>query len=153
MINKAVIREYKVINVLLICQKLKKNVALWTFNMGVNGKILKCAISWKRLIVERNEKKWNSGSYVMSDYLSSVWGHLVHFAKCAMLKIFKRLLLPQFLFSFNQNCYKYVGHDGIDAITFLAICQNLNILWHFKIFVNTGLYGAGNFKTLLLLQF
>ena len=32
----------------------------------------------------------------------------------------------------------------------LAICQKLKILWQFEIFVNTGQYGAGNFKTLLL---
>ncbi len=35
----------------------------------------------------------------------------------------------------------------------LAICQKLKNLWHFQIFVNTGPYGAGNFKMLLLLQF
>ena len=33
---------------------------------------------------------------------------------------------------------------------FLAICQKLKIVWYFEIFVNTGPYGAGNFKTLLL---
>ena len=37
-------------------------------------------------------------------------------------------------------------------MTFLAICQKLKILWHFEIFINTGPYGAGNFK-MLLLQF
>ncbi len=36
---------------------------------------------------------------------------------------------------------------------FLAICQNLKILWYFEIFVNTEPYGTGNFKTLLLVQF
>ncbi len=36
---------------------------------------------------------------------------------------------------------------------FLAICQNLKNLWHFEIFVNTEPYGAGTYKTLLLLQF
>ncbi len=34
-----------------------------------------------------------------------------------------------------------------------AIYQKLKILWHFEIFLNTGPYGAGNFKALLLLQF
>ena len=45
MINKAVIRECKVINALAICEKLK---VLWHFEIltwGVHGKILKCAIS------------------------------------------------------------------------------------------------------------
>ncbi len=51
--NKAVITECKVMDILAICQKLKikKIVAHWNFNMWINGKILKCAISWKRLIV------------------------------------------------------------------------------------------------------
>ena len=39
------------------------------------------------------------------------------------------------------------------AVSFLAIYQKLKILWHFEIFLNAGAYGAGNFKTLLLLQF
>ncbi len=35
----------------------------------------------------------------------------------------------------------------------LAICQNLNILCHFEIFVNKEPCRAGNFKILLLVQF
>ncbi len=35
----------------------------------------------------------------------------------------------------------------------VAIYEKLKILWHFDFFVNTGPYGAGNFKTLLLLPF
>ena len=46
----------------------KSFVALWKFNMGVNGKIIKCAISWKRLTVEQSG--WKFGN--------SVWGHSVH---------------------------------------------------------------------------
>ncbi len=46
MINKVVIRECKVINVLAMCQKLKILWHFnWTFSMGVNGKVLICAIS------------------------------------------------------------------------------------------------------------
>ncbi len=33
------------------------------------------------------------------------------------------------------------------------MCQKLKLLWHFEVFVNTGPYGAENFKTLLVLQF
>ncbi len=44
MVNKAVIRKYNEINGLEIYQKLQKIVALWKFNLGVNGKILKYAI-------------------------------------------------------------------------------------------------------------
>ena len=63
MINKAVIRACKVINVFVICQKWK---ILWhlKFNMEFNGKILKCAISWKRLIVERNGWKFGTRGVV-----------------------------------------------------------------------------------------
>ncbi len=40
-----------------------------------------------------------------------------------------------------------------DHINVLEICQTLKLLWHFDFFVNTGPYGSGNFKMLLLLQF
>ena len=59
LINKAVKGEYKLINVLAICQKLNF-VTLWIFNMGVNGK-LKCRISRKRLIAERNGQNLRLG--------------------------------------------------------------------------------------------
>ena len=74
-----------------ICERLKKMkiVAVWNFNMGVNGNITKCAICWKRLIVERNGRKCGTrGTTVhicrvllMLDSLSLVWGHPMHFAK------------------------------------------------------------------------
>ena len=58
----------------------------------------------------------------MSDSLSSVWGHSVHFICFQMLR-FKRLPLPQFSSSFNQFYAKYGNHVGIQVITFLMICQ------------------------------
>ena len=39
------------------------------------------------------------------------------------------------------------------VIDILAICQKVKFCGTYKMFVNTGLYGAGNFKSLLLLQF
>ncbi len=110
MINKAAIREYKGINVLAICQKLKKNVALWNFNMAVNGQSLKCAISWKRLIVERNGRIFGTRPTIyyicrvlfMVDPLSSVWGHSVQFAKFLMLR-FSKGYCSHSQFSFNLN--------------------------------------------------
>ncbi len=48
---------------------------------------------------------------------------------------------------------KHGNQGGIQVITFFDDLPKLNILCHFEIFVNTGPYGAGNFKTLLLLQF
>ncbi len=70
----------------------KNYVTLWNFNLGVNGKIVKCVRSWKQLIVERN--CWNIGPHgasvctvpFMADPLSSVWGHSVHFAEFSMLR-------------------------------------------------------------------
>ena len=69
--NKAVIRKCKVINDLVICQKL---IVLWHFEMGVNGKILKCAISWKLLIIERNGQTF--GTQGTTVHISRV--HLMH---------------------------------------------------------------------------
>ncbi len=40
--------------------------------------------------------------------------------KISDVNIFKRLLLPQFSFNFNQTLLqlsKYVGHEGIQAVT------------------------------------
>ncbi len=60
------------------------------FNMGVNGKIIKCAISWKRPTVER--KGWKFGTrcpknsicrvLFRSGHFSSLWGHSVHNFRC-----------------------------------------------------------------------
>ena len=104
-------------------------------------------------------KLWDSGrgyysAYIcrvllMPDSLSLVCGHLVHFA---IFPVYNFQNSPNFHpISTKLYCkYMYVGHEGISAMTFLAICQELKILWHFEIFANTGPYGAGNFKTLLL---
>ena len=141
--------------------KFTNFMALWNFNMGVNGKILKCAISWKQLIIEQNGRKFGTqGTTVdlcrvlfMPESLSLVWGHLVHFVKFAMLRFSKGYCCHSFHSISGKLYCKYVGHEGIQAVTVLAICQNLKILWRFEIFVNTEPYGTGNFKTLLLRQF
>ena len=49
--------------------------------------------------------------------------------------------------------YKHVGHKGIQAVTVFGDLPKFKYLCHFEIFVNTEPFGAGNFKTLLLLQF
>ena len=82
----------------------KNFVALWNFNMEVNWKILKCAISWKRLIVEWNGRKFGThGTTVpigrvllVPDSLSLVWGHSVHFAKFPILQFLKLCSSPNF---------------------------------------------------------
>ncbi len=96
MVNKAVIGEYKlikVINVLAMCQKLKN---LWHF--------LKCAISWKWLIVEcKRMKIWDLRYYVLCYVryfsclilLSSVRGDSVHL---------QRMLLKYLL-----DCQRLIG--------------------------------------------
>ena len=38
-------------------------------------------------------------------------------------------------------------------LLFLAICQKLQKLWHFEIFLYTGPHAAENFKVLFLPQF
>ena len=77
--------------------KFKNFMALWNFNTGIDGKILKCAISWKRLIVERNGRKFailgttvHIGTILlMPSSLSLVWGHSVHFAEFPILRFSK----------------------------------------------------------------
>ncbi len=75
----------------------KHFVVLWNFNMGVNGKKLRCEISRKRLIVERNGRKIDTrGNTVhacrvllMPDSLKLVWGHSVQFSKFPILQFSK----------------------------------------------------------------
>ena len=141
--------------------KFKNFMALWNFNKGVNEKILKCAISWKRLIVERKERKFEtrgttvhiSRVLLMPDSLGLVWGHSVQFAKCAMLRFSKGYCSLSFHSISTKLYYKYVCYKGIQAVTAFSDLPKFKHLWHFEIFVNTEPYGAGNYKTLLLLQF
>ncbi len=65
---------------------------------------LKCGISQKRLIVERNERKFGTRDttvhmcrvLLMLNSLSLVWGHSVHFAKFPMLRCSKGYCSPSF---------------------------------------------------------
>ncbi len=79
---------------LTLGQVLKNLRHFCNFNMGVNGKILKCVISWKRLIVERNGWK-----FLWSDYLSTGWSHSVHFAK---LKLKKKKIALYFIIIWSR---------------------------------------------------
>ena len=107
-INQAVIREYKVINILAIWQKLK---ILWYFEILIwesmenskKCKILKTADRRAKLM-----KIWESCSYVLplqgaiSDSLSLVWGHSLHFAKFPML-IFRKVTASTIFIQFQPN--------------------------------------------------
>ncbi len=102
-----------------------------------------CAISWKRLIVERNGKRFcTRGTTVhigrallMPDSLSLVWGHLVHFAKFPMLR-FSKGYCSQFSSSTKFYC-KYVGHERIQAATVATV-----VTYGILIFLLTQSYGG-----------
>ncbi len=68
----------------------------------------------------------------MSDSLSSVWGGTVHFAKCPMLRFSKGQSSPNF-HQFQPNFMESVVIRGMQAITFLAIYQILQIYRTLKI--------------------
>ncbi len=113
------------------------------FNMGLDGKILKCTTSWKRLAIERNEWKFGTCSPLkcvcrvlfVSSHLSSVLGHSVHFAEFLMFRFSKG-----YCCSFHPISTKLYGkHDnqgGIVAITLLVICQILKFYGILKFFLH-----------------
>ncbi len=84
-------------------QSFKTFVALWNFNMEVNGKILKCKMSWKGLIVERK-----LGLAVLG---SAYVGHFSCRILCFKAKLYGK--------------YRKKHHGVIRVIAFLAICQIL----------------------------
>ena len=93
--------------------KFETFVTLWKFNMGVKGKIIKCAISWKRLAVERIRRKFGTHGPMyciyrllfMSNSVSSVSSNSVH---CAHFRCsdFQKAICPQFLSNFNQTVWE-----------------------------------------------
>ncbi len=102
MLNTAVMWEYKAMDILAICQNLKKNVSLWNFNIGVNGK------PKMRLIVERNGRKFGTWgttvhmwrALLMPNSLSLVWGHSVHIAQL--------FLIPRFSKHYSFNSFHQI---------------------------------------------
>ena len=68
----------------------KKIVAHWNFNMWINGKILKCAISWRRMIVEPNG--WKFAIRDPRNYICRVFSCLILWVQfvviqCTFLKM------------------------------------------------------------------
>ncbi len=107
---------------------------LWNFEIwhGSQWEIIKCGISWKRLIVEQNEWKFGTRGprkcicrlLFRSGHLSSVWGHSVHFAKFPMLK-FQKATAPTVFIQFQPNFMEsMVIREEYRLLPFLAICQN-----------------------------
>ena len=101
--------------------------------MGGQWENLKCGISWKRPIVERNGRKF--GTWVptvhvcrvllMPDSLSLAWGHSVHFAKFPILRFSKG-----YLWEFMRTLLT-IGECRL--LLFLTTGQVLQNLWHFEI--------------------
>ena len=83
---------------------------LFNIIVGISGKILKCAISWKRLIIARN--RWKFWARVLGRCIYDtfhVWffefssGSFGALCKISDVKIFKTQLLPQVASNFSQN--------------------------------------------------
>ena len=152
MINEVVMREYKVMVYIGNLPKFINFMALWKFNMGVNGKIAKCATSWKQMNVEQNGWKFGTpGTTVhickvllMPDSFSLVWDHLVHFEKFPILQFLK--ICSASNFHLSKLYTRYHNHTGCHSFGDLPKIEKK--LWHFEIFLNTGLYAAEMFKVL-----
>ncbi len=124
-------------------------VSLWNCNMGVNGICsLKCEISRKWLVVERNGRKFGTWDptvdicrvLLMPHSLSLVWGHSVHFAKFPILWFSK----PSTVFiRFQPNFILSIIIRGYYFFLRSAKIKNFMALWNLC-------YQAGSFKTLLL---
>ena len=126
--------------------------------MGVNGKIVKCSISWKRLIVEQNRWKFGTrGSTVhicrvllMPDSLHLVWGHSVHFARFPMLRFSKCYSSPSFHSTSTKFYCKYVGHKGFQSVTFfgnLPKFKNFMVHWNISQHRTMGLEISKRFSS------
>ncbi len=105
----------------------------------------------------KRTKIWYRGTTVhacrvllMPNSLSLLWDHLVHFAKIPMLRFSKGYCSGSF-HSISTKLYsKYVGHEGIQAVTVFRDLPKFKTFMSLRSFVNTESYAAQNFKTLLL---
>ena len=121
--------------------KNKIFVALWTFSMGVNGKILKCAISWKTAHRRvKRTKMWDLRWYILCyvEYFSclilwvqfEVIGCTLQNSRCYD---FQKATAPTIFIQFQPNFI--IGMLVVreyKLLLFLAICRNLKILWYFE---------------------
>ena len=74
----------------------------------------------------------------MSDSWSSVWGHLVYFAKFQMLG-FAKVYCSQIFHPVSTKLYcKYFVHEGIKAIDLSGDLPLFKKKNYTEIFVNTG---------------
>ncbi len=111
----------------------KHFVALWNFSMEVNGKILKCAICWKR--DDRRAKRWKFETHGPMSYLYrvlfcvrsliSVWDLLVHFAKFPMFRFAKGYCSHIFIYAISTKLYGKHGYQGKIQLLRLANCKTI----------------------------
>ncbi len=133
MVHKEVIGEYKRIHFLVISRKIKK---MWHFEI----------LTWKSMgnykrwfivkMAERGETDETLGLVViytvlcrvlfMSDSLSSVSGHSVHFAKCLMSTFSKGCC--SLSFNFNQTLEKVCNLGKYRSFIFREFLQNLKYI-------------------------
>ncbi len=119
---------------------IKHFVALWHFSMRVNGKILKCAILWNRLIGEGNG--WKFGTRCPRHCIGRIlfmilWVQFgVHFAKFPILRFSKGQSYHNF-HQFQPNFMEIMVIRGMQAVTFLAIYQISKIYRTLKIVLLT----------------
>ena len=132
--------EHRLSFFLAIGQVLKR---LWHFEILAwesMGKPKMWILSRKQLIVEQNRQKFGTRCItvhicrvlLMPDSLSLVWGHpvtLQNFQSCNFLKL---CFSPSF-HPIHPNFIQ--GIIMIQAVTFFAICQKVQKLWHFEIFL------------------
>ncbi len=118
--------EYRLLLFLTIGQVLKTlwhfEILTWEPKMCNILKTTDCRVKWTKIF-----DSWNCICRVLFIYnsLNSVWGNSVHFGKFADVKIFKRLLLFQFLFNFNQTLWKAWWSEGNTGSSFYWWSENL----------------------------
>ena len=121
-------------------KSFKNFVALCNFSIGVNRKIIKCKISWKRLAEERNGGKIGTRGPICrvhfgSRHLSSVWGHSVHFVIFLMLRFAKNVAVPPVFIQFQPNLAESMHSGKYRLFTFsgylIRYCHILKVYGSF----------------------
>ncbi len=98
--------------------------------MGGNGKVLKCGISEKQLII--GLFRWEFGTWGLKDYLhmyvTAFHAKLLEFSLGSFDAAFKETLTKSYCsLSFHANLTKYHGkycnHRELQALALLAMCN------------------------------
>ena len=117
--------------------------------MRVNGKILKCEMSGKRMAVTRGVLKLHIYVF-MSDYLSSVWSYAVYFSKFQMLTFRSSTHLTVFV-RFQPSFMERIVSRGTYS---LWLFWQSVVLIQFRVIGYTlKIFGDNIFKALLLTDY